>query len=96
MELSKIRELDGNMCKACGISFNLEVHHVIFRSRVKNNSENNLITLCNKCHAKVHAYKLKIVDILNRLENKPNFRWATALAYWREKDAIKEAKRFGK
>ncbi|PYX70234.1 MAG: hypothetical protein DMG72_19230 [Acidobacteria bacterium] len=33
---------------------NLEVHHQNFRSRSGDDSEQNLITLCTKCHVQVH------------------------------------------
>jgi 5-methylcytosine-specific restriction protein A len=33
---------------------NLEVHHKDFRSKGGDDSEENLITLCAKCHSQVH------------------------------------------
>ena len=33
---------------------NLEAHHKEFRSQSGHDSEQNLITLCNDCHASVH------------------------------------------
>ena len=41
-------------CQACGAMSNLEVHHKEFRSRAGNDAEENLITLCNACHAALH------------------------------------------
>lgn len=38
----------------------LEVHHIKFRSQGGTDNPNNLITLCEKCHKKVHAGKLEI------------------------------------
>jgi len=46
---------DAWRCQACGAMSNLEVHHQEFRSRSGNDSEENLITLCDDCHRLVHA-----------------------------------------
>ena len=46
---------DGWRCQACGAMSNLEVHHKEFRSRLGDDSEENLITLCDSCHRSVHA-----------------------------------------
>jgi len=45
---------DGWRCQLCGTMFSLEVHHKEFRSRLGHDCEENLITLCNSCHAAVH------------------------------------------
>ncbi len=45
---------DGWRCQSCGTMSNLEVHHMKFRSRSGEDSEENLITLCAACHASVH------------------------------------------
>lgn len=44
----KIKERDGNCCQLCGETKKLEVHHIDYDKN--NNEENNLITLCRKCH----------------------------------------------
>ena len=44
----------GWRCQSCGTMSNLEVHHREFRSRSGSDSEENLITLCAACHARVH------------------------------------------
>ena len=41
-------------CQSCGSTSNLEVHHKEFRSRLGDDSEGNLITLCTACHAQMH------------------------------------------
>jgi len=38
----------------------LEVHHIKFRNQGGTDNPNNLITLCSKCHKKVHNGKLKL------------------------------------
>jgi len=45
---------DGWRCQSCGAMSNLEVHHQRFRSRLGDDSEANLITLCAVCHAGAH------------------------------------------
>ena len=46
---------DGWRCQSCGTMSNLEVHHREFRSHSGADSEENLITLCAACHARVHG-----------------------------------------
>jgi 5-methylcytosine-specific restriction endonuclease McrA len=54
----RLRELvlrrDGWRCQCCGTKSNLEVHHKEFRSQCGDDSEENLITLCARCHSRVH------------------------------------------
>ena len=47
---------DGWKCQCCGSRSNLEVHHKEFRSQGGSDSEQNLITLCLKCHANCHGW----------------------------------------
>jgi len=46
---------DGWRCQECGGISNLEIHHIQYRSRLGDDSETNLITLCAPCHGKVHG-----------------------------------------
>jgi 5-methylcytosine-specific restriction endonuclease McrA len=50
----QILRRDGWRCQLCGALSNLEVHHNEFRSQSGDDSEENLITLCAECHARVH------------------------------------------
>ncbi len=45
---------DGWRCQGCGAPSHLEVHHRELRSQSGDDSEQNLITLCNACHSIVH------------------------------------------
>jgi 5-methylcytosine-specific restriction endonuclease McrA len=45
---------DGWICQNCGSRSNLEVHHKEFRSQGGDDTEQNLITVCAKCHARLH------------------------------------------
>jgi 5-methylcytosine-specific restriction endonuclease McrA len=50
----QILRRDNWRCESCGTMSNLEVHHSEFRSHSGADSEENLITLCTACHARVH------------------------------------------
>jgi 5-methylcytosine-specific restriction endonuclease McrA len=50
----QILRRDGWRCQSCGTMSNLEVHHREFRSHSGADSDENLITLCTACHARVH------------------------------------------
>lgn len=45
---------DGWRCQHCGTLRDLQIHHLCFRSRLGEDSRENLITLCTNCHNKVH------------------------------------------
>jgi len=51
----QILRRDDWRCRSCGAMSNLEVHHREFRSHSGADSEENLITLCTACHARVHG-----------------------------------------
>ena len=69
-----IHNRDNYTCQCCGKkNIRLEVHHIIFRSNGGTNDENNLITLCENCHSKVHDGKL----IINKKPKKLNLKYAT-------------------
>jgi hypothetical protein len=48
-------ERGGWHCQSCGSSVELEVHHITPRSRLGDDSEANLITLCWERHRKIHS-----------------------------------------
>lgn len=50
----KILNRDGWRCQICGSASNLQVHHLQFRSALGDDTMDNLITLCNRCHNDVH------------------------------------------
>ncbi len=51
---NQVLRRDSWRCQSCGAMSNLEVHHKDFRSQAGEDSEENLIALCNACHAAVH------------------------------------------
>jgi len=52
----QVLERDGWRCQVCGSMQNLQVHHLKFRSQSGGDVEQNLITLCAECHARMHRY----------------------------------------
>lgn len=51
-----VKQRDGNKCKVCGSTKQLEVHHIIPLSKGGTNVKTNLITLCYSCHIKRHDH----------------------------------------
>jgi 5-methylcytosine-specific restriction endonuclease McrA len=51
----QILRRDGWRYQSCGTMSNLEVHHRELRSHSGADAEENLITLCTACHARVHG-----------------------------------------
>ena len=51
----QVLERDGWRCQVCGSMQNLQVHHLKLRSHSGSDEEQNLITLCANCHARIHS-----------------------------------------
>ena len=45
---------DGWRCQDCGAAQNLQVHHIRSRGQLGDDAEENLITLCARCHRARH------------------------------------------
>lgn len=68
---------DNYTCQCCGKKHvKLEVHHIIFRSLGGSDDEENLITLCEKCHKLVHDGLL----VLTKKPKKLNLKHATHMS----------------
>lgn len=72
----KIRQRDLYRCRYCGSAGyedkKLSVHHIDYNK--KNNSEDNLITLCDNCHTKTNFNRKEWMIILkNLLKTKPRY-----------------------
>ena len=50
----QVLQRDGWRCQVCGSMQHLQVHHLKFRSHSGGDEEQNLITLCDGCHAHIH------------------------------------------
>jgi len=55
----KIKKRDGFKCAICGSDVNLQVHHKKYKKGLMawEYSDSDLITLCGKCHKKIHNIK---------------------------------------
>ena len=57
-EWKKIRELalrrDGYTCRICGTAINLRVHHVNYEHVGTELELDDVVTLCDECHSKIH------------------------------------------
>jgi HNH endonuclease len=66
-----VRTSSGEMgINACYARRELELHHLMPVARGGSNSENNLITLCNRCHTYIerkYAVGLDILDVMIRI-----------------------------
>ncbi|HET7440931.1 MAG TPA: HNH endonuclease [Terriglobales bacterium] len=51
----QVLQRDGWRCQQCGSRTNLQVHHILLRSRSGDDAEENLITLCSECHDQIHS-----------------------------------------
>jgi 5-methylcytosine-specific restriction endonuclease McrA len=51
----QILERDGWQCQHCGRRDQLQIHHIVRRSHLGADCEENLIVLCSECHRTVHA-----------------------------------------
>jgi 5-methylcytosine-specific restriction endonuclease McrA len=51
----RVLERDRWLCQFCGHRQQLDIHHIIPRSRGGSDSEDNLITLCRTCHGVIHG-----------------------------------------
>lgn len=69
--------IDDFKCQMCGNKDNLEVHHVTY-DRLGNENMDDIITLCDKCHTKVHsAQSLAWCFKHHRYPNKGIEKWVT-------------------
>jgi 5-methylcytosine-specific restriction endonuclease McrA len=71
------KDIGGNCC-LCGRNRSFDVHHVIYRSHGGGDVEENLVTLCRRCHDKAHGkvrsitaqeVRIKLQDYLDRIYN---------------------------
>ena len=68
---------DNYTCQLCDKKHTkLEVHHIIYKSQSGTDNEDNLITLCEDCHSKVHDGKI----VLTKRPKKLNLKYATHMS----------------
>lgn len=61
-----VLDRDNHQCQNCGTGGDnrLQLHHVIYRSQGGSNEQENLVTLCFRCHEGVHqgVYVFDLVE----------------------------------
>ncbi|MGN1383338.1 MAG: HNH endonuclease [Eubacterium sp.] len=67
----RVLKRDRYKCVMCGSATNLNVHHTTYPHDYENDTDDNCITVCLKCHRKLHKEDLKRKenDIISRLVN---------------------------
>lgn len=59
----RIIKLRGNKCEKCGYKGYIEHHHIVRIIDGGTNQNENILLLCEKCHAEAHGYiKKKYMD----------------------------------
>ena len=48
--------MDNNNCANCGVTTNLQRHHIVPRKFGGTDRPTNIVTLCGKCHCKAHRF----------------------------------------
>ena len=53
---------DGGICQVCGIycGQSIHLHHIIYRSLGGPTTLENLLSVCQKCHAGIHAREIEV------------------------------------
>ena len=59
-----VHERDGYSCRMCGYHTSAPPHHILHKSHCGIDDERNLVTLCVKCHRRVHTDEKKYREIL--------------------------------
>jgi len=67
--LVRARHFRGKLCEICGSLENLDSHHL--DGDIRNNSKENIQTLCHRCHMKLH-WKLRRHGIVYGSHNERN------------------------
>ena len=49
----------GNKCEECGYPGYVELHHIIEMKDGGTHDDNNMLLLCEKCHAEAHGWQKK-------------------------------------
>jgi HNH endonuclease len=64
----EVLKRDGWRCQSCGRMEDLQVHHIQSRSRLSDDAEENLVTLCAKCRQEIHLQRQPLLGTWDSLE----------------------------
>ena len=56
---NQVLKRDGFRCQMCGTAKNLRVHHISYEHLNQDEELDDLITLCDNCHTKIHEQDIK-------------------------------------
>lgn len=89
---AKVKERDSwdgaNCCIWCGSSYGVQQHHFIERSRGGMGVEQNLVSLCYKCHARLHSGEKQIEDFCEEYLKTLYPNWTEESVIYRKGDNI--------
>lgn len=72
---------DNHTCQCCKTKKGtLHVHHIVYRSKGGSDDTDNLITLCENCHKKLHKSELKKFEVKLKGKKKTDLRYATQMS----------------
>jgi len=78
---AKVLWRDNYTCQCCKTKKGcLHIHHIIYRSNGGSDEEDNLITLCENCHKKLHNGKLRTFEDKLVGKKKTNLRYASQMS----------------
>lgn len=60
----RVKRRDGGICRWCGTTNDIQIHHVFYRSEGGADTPRNLISICDECHALAHSNKKKYQPVL--------------------------------
>ena len=63
----KRMDLDGQRCVVCGSGENLNVHHLRYDHLGHEDIDQDIVTLCHRCHTTLHRIKLQTKDAADAL-----------------------------
>jgi 5-methylcytosine-specific restriction endonuclease McrA len=60
----RVLERDQYSCRRCGAANDLQLHHIVYRSRLGGHEDTNLVTVCFSCHELLtrNLIKVKLIN----------------------------------
>lgn len=70
---AQVLERDNYQCRICGVGGDnqLQIHHIVYRSMEKNEDGTNRITICWRCHDKIHTHAISLTVVIDE-DNYPH------------------------
>lgn len=87
--------IDNWKCQFCGSISNLNVHHLTYERKGRENAENDLITLCEHCHSRLHDQMKRINERSDKVVSEINAEINMALEKIKRKFVTKQSRLLG-